>query len=71
MDSKWLVMAACGGTIGIVVGYAIYTSGSKLLTPFGIVTWLTNPNVGGTTEAAFWAICGAAVATGLRYVVRR
>jgi hypothetical protein len=65
MNTKLLVSAAIGAAVGVCTGYSIYALGGYAMHSF--VTWLTYS----TEDAVLWAVIGAGIAAGMRFILAK
>ena len=67
MNKKLLVTALVGAAVGLAVGYGLYASvGAGQEFFVGFLSWIINR----WDDSIVWAIGGAGVALGLRYIIR-
>ena len=67
LPAKPLVTALVGGAVGLAVGYGLYASvGAGQEFSVGFLSWI----ISRWDDSIVWAIGGAGVALGLRYIIR-
>lgn len=71
MNAKLLVSAVIGAAVGVGVGYAVYALGQHSFYPSAFIDWLTDKRVGRPTDALLWAAIGAAIAAGMRFILKK